>query len=90
MMRIETGSATFKARYALAAREGNDLMIMLETDRPISEVAAAFENAASLRGVEENNPKIVHLYEGYTELSNVTRIKRDGVLRVTMSVPEEE
>lgn len=89
MLKIETGRATFKARYATASSDGDRLAIMLETDRPISEVAAAFEDTTSLRGVEENNPKIVHMYEGYTELDSVTRIKETGTLRVMMSVPEE-
>lgn len=66
-------------------KAGGNVMIEITDNRPISEVAADFEGCDSIK--EEVESGTYKMYEGYTDLKEVSRKRNDGKVIVSLYKP---
>lgn len=85
MKRITTSSGkTLDIKWVLGPLSNDQIMIDLEGDIPISKIAPKFENQTSFRVDDDATPGKYDMYEGYTQLVGVTRMKNKNVTRLTI------
>lgn len=86
-MKIKAKGKEYKARWIFTTvREGRmRLMIALESESAIDEIAADFDGAEAIEKTEENKPGIVERFEGFTRLLIVSRENADGLTLVTLA-----
>lgn len=85
MKRITTSSGkTLDIKWVLDTLSNGQIMIDLEGDIPISKIAPKFENQTSFRVDDDAKPNKHDIYEGYTVLSGVTRMRKKNVTRLTL------
>lgn len=68
----------------LMARNARQLTITMTDKRPLSEIAADFEDLKYITKTDDNKPGVKELYEGYSQLVGVSRNAADGTIRVTL------
>lgn len=85
-MKITTSKGkTLDANWAFGPTgESGSLMIELPDKRPISAIAADFEDISKIEKTDETKPGVTEIYDGYTELVNVQRNKRNGSVLVKL------
>lgn len=68
-----------------SSRDGRKLLIELEDERPLSEIAADFEGLESIKAENERaRGSAYEVYKGYTLLTGVQRIEANGLARITL------
>lgn len=85
-MKITTNKGnTYSAVYiGEMLRDGLRLLIDLNDERPLSEIAAEFEGLETITQTHELKPGIVTTYTGFTNLLEVHKNKAAGTVRVTL------
>lgn len=63
------------------------VVIELTDDRPLSRIAAEFENVKTIRRTDNLREDVVTLYEGFTELVDIRRNQTTGSVRLTIKKP---
>lgn len=66
---------------------GNQIVIELEDDRPLSEIADMFEDREQLVRTDNLRPEIATTYTGYTELIEIRRNQANNRVRLTLKKP---
>ena len=85
MKTITTSSGkTLDIKWVLGPISNDQILIDLDGDFAISKLAAKFENQASFRVDDDATPGKYDMYEGYTQLVGVTRMKNKNVTRLTL------
>ena len=70
-----------------ANRVGNQIVIELIDNRPLSEIAEQFEDRPEVVRTDSIRPEISTTYTGYTELIDIRRNQADGSVRLTLKKP---
>lgn len=63
------------------------VIIELTDERPLSRIAAEFENVKTIRRTDNLRDDVVTLYEGFTELVDIRRNQTTGSVRLTIKKP---
>ena len=63
------------------------VIIELTDERPLSRIAAEFENVKTIRRTDNLRDDVVTLYEGFTELVDIRRNQATGSVRLTIKKP---
>lgn len=64
-------------------RNKNTVLIELEDDRALSEIAADFEGIETITKTDKSNPGVKEVYEGFTQLVSIHR-PSSGTVRLTL------
>lgn len=85
-MKITLNSGkTFDVNWiGASSRYGDKMMIELNDDRKISQIAADFEGVETITKTDKAKPNVKEVYEGYTLLASISRENADGVIRLTL------
>lgn len=67
-----------------ALRNPNRVMIVLEDDRPLPEIAADFDGLETFTKTDAYKPGVNEVYEGYSSLVGVSRNTADGTVRLML------
>jgi hypothetical protein len=67
-----------------ALRNMNRVMIVLEDDRQLPEIAADFDGLETFTKTDENKPGVEEVYKGYSNLVGVSRNTADGTVRLML------
>ena len=65
-------------------RDGNRVVIELEDDRALSEIAADFEGLETITKTDSIKPNDKEVYEGFTKLVSIHCNKAAGTVRITL------
>lgn len=72
-------------------RAGSDrIMIETDDDRPIHEIAAAFNGVQTFEKTDEKKPDFREIISGYTRLVNISDDNFDGVTRLILAKGEKQ
>lgn len=74
------GTKSFEAAYAVATREATNLLARIKDSRPLSQVAADFEDIRMLKVDDED----FSLYNELTKVNRASRTEVSLVLRRTL------
>lgn len=66
---------------------GNQIVIELEDDRLLSQIAEDFEGRKTMVRTDTARPEISTTYAGYTELIDIRRNQTNGSVRLTLKKP---
>lgn len=85
-MQIKSGGKMHKARWIFPAERAGKmrLMVALETEKTLAQIAQDFDGAAVIEKSEENKPGIVERFEGFTRLMIISRENEDGLTILTL------
>lgn len=86
MLRLSETKSAEIAHIGTLGRAGQ-IVIELEDDRPLSEIAGMFEGREELVRTDTIRPEIATRYEGYTELIDIRRNQTSGSVRLTLKKP---
>lgn len=76
---------TFDIQYVGTALTGSGrLLIEIEDDRLLSEIAADFEGVQTLRKADSVQDGVYAVYEGYTRLVSIHRNMSTDTVRLTL------
>lgn len=85
MKTITTKSGkTLEIKWVLGPLSNGQVLVDLVDDHTISQVSPIFENQDSFRVDDDATPSKYDMYEGYTELTDVNRMKKKGITRLTL------
>lgn len=68
-------------------RFGSKIMIEMESDMSLPEIAACFDGVETFTKEDKKNPGVKQVFEGFSRLVSITAENADGVVRVTMAKP---
>lgn len=85
-MKIDTiCGKTFDVRVICAdLRSKNRVLIELEDDRPLAQIAADFDGIEGFSKHDENLEGVYETYEGYNHLVSIRRNAETGTVRLTL------
>lgn len=85
-MKIDTiGGKSFDIRVICAdLRSKNRVLIELEDDRPLAQIAADFDGIEGFCKVEDGLEGVYETYEGYNRLVSIHRNAEAGAVRLTL------
>lgn len=63
------------------------VVIELTDERPLSQIAAEFENVKTIRRTNNLRDDVVTLYEGFSEMIDIRRNQTTGSVRLTLRKP---
>ena len=65
-------------------RDPDKVMIVLEDDRPLPEIAADFDGLETFTKTDEKKKGVNEVYEGYSKLVGATLHEADGTARLML------
>lgn len=68
-------------------RGGEQLLIAVYDERPLSAIAAEFEGCSVLTKQNKSRPNVKEVYEGYTRLVSIQRYAPGDMVRITLARP---
>ena len=84
-MKIETSKGkSLEIRMITAMNGGENVMLVIADDRPMSEIAADLEGCNTLTKTDANKQNVKEVYEGYTRIVSMQREKYSGMMRVIL------
>lgn len=90
MKTITTSSGkTLDIKWVLGPLSNGQILVDLEGDFHISEISPTFENQASFRVDDDTKAGKYDVYEGYTQLTDVNRMRKKGITRLTLEKGDE-
>lgn len=84
-MRTSRGDE-FAVNYTAPANGGEEMIVSIQSEERLAEIAGKMEGCTELVITNENRPGAKEIYEGYTVLTGVRRLST-GSVRVTMKRP---
>ena len=86
-MKIETSKGkTLEITGMMALlRATGSVMIELDDERALSEIAADLEGCETIKKTDEAKAGVTEVYEGYTQLIEIRRNQTTGSVRVTLT-----
>jgi len=90
MKTITTSSGKkLEIKWVLGPLSNEQVLVDLVGDHTISQVSPIFENQDSFRVDDDATPNKHDVYEGYTQLTDVNRMRKKGVTRLTLEKGDE-
>ena len=90
MKTITTSSGkTLEIKWVLGPLSNEQILVDLVGDHTISQVSPIFENQASFRVDDDTKAGKYDMYEGYTQLTDVNRMRKKNVTRLTLEKGDE-
>lgn len=85
-MKLTTSKGkTFDINYIWPTmRNGEKLMIELEDDRPMTQIADDFDGIEVFEKTDKKKPGVKEVFTGFTRLVNMSRENYEGVIRLTL------
>ena len=85
---LDLGGKSYEIEFiSTAAYAGNQIVIELMDDQPLSQIAADFEGRETITRTDTIRPEITTTYSGYTELIDIRRNQANGSVRLTLKKP---
>ena len=85
MKTITTSSGkALEIKWVLGPLSNGQIMVDMEGDFAISKLASKFENQESFKVGDDQGGTAYTVYEGYTQLVGVTRLRSKNVTRLTL------
>lgn len=66
-------------------RGGEQVLIAIYDERPLSQIAAEYEGCAVLTRHSERQPNVKEVFEGYTELVSIQRSAPGDMVRIVLA-----
>lgn len=84
MLDLGDGVSREVAFITSVGNAGNQVMIEIEDERPLSKVAADFEGCETIVKTDNLREGVKQTYEGYTEITSIQRNAQTGTVRVML------